>query len=254
MPPRRRRSRGHVEQLPSGNFRAIVYAGVDPLTGKQRYLKETRSTRSRAEVALTRLQAEVDEDRHPQTDITVRQALRQWLEVADLADTTRERYEDLIRLHILPVLGDRQADKVDARVLDRLYARMQQCRDLCDGRRRTGHSCRPLSSSTVRKIHYIIRAALGRAVRWQQLGVNRAELAQVPAPAVTEPDPPSPEEAAALLNAAWADPDWGLLLWLTMLSGPPRRGLRAAVDRHRHCQGRSVGAGQHLPDQSRADP
>src|SRR6266496_5875423 len=219
MVPPRRRTRGHIESLPSGSFRAVVYAGADPLTRKPRYLRETHKSYDAARVALTKLQNQVDEDRHPRTDITVRQALRQWLEVADLADTTRERYEDLIRLHILPAFGDQPADKLDARALDRFYARLQQCRDLCSGRRVAGHMCRPLSSSTVRKIHYVIRAALGRAVRWRQLSVNRAQLAEVPAPNATEPDPPSPEEAAALLNVAWTDPDWGLLLWLTMLSG-----------------------------------
>lgn len=228
MPPRKRRPRGLIEELPSGSFRARVYAGVDPLTRKTRYLRETHKTYAAAEMALTRLQSQVDEDRHPRGDLTVRQAIVQWLEVVDLAATTRERYEDLVRLHILPVLGDRPADKLDARVLDRLYARLQQCRDLCDGRRAAGHVCRPLSSSTVRKVHYIIRGALDRAVRWQQIGVNRAELVDPPAPAPTEPDPPSPEEAAALLNDAWTDPEWGLFLWLTMLSGA-RRGEVCAL-------------------------
>jgi integrase len=32
-------ARGHVEQLPSGSFRAVVYAGVDPLTRRPVYLK-----------------------------------------------------------------------------------------------------------------------------------------------------------------------------------------------------------------------
>jgi len=41
MPPRRRRPRGHIQELPSGSFQAIVYAGVDPLTGEERYLRET---------------------------------------------------------------------------------------------------------------------------------------------------------------------------------------------------------------------
>jgi integrase len=91
VPPRRRRTRGHIEPLPSGSFRAVVYAGADPLTSKPRYLRETHKTYDAAQVALTRLQGQVDEDRHPRTDITVRQALAQWLEVADLADTTRER-------------------------------------------------------------------------------------------------------------------------------------------------------------------
>jgi integrase len=231
MPPRKRRPRGIIEELPSGSFRARVYAGADPLTRKARYVRETHKTYAEAEKALTRLQSEVDEDRHPRGDVTVRQAVAQWLEVADLADTTRERYEDLIRLYVLPVLGDRPADKLDARVLEQLYARLQRCRDLCGGRRAAGHVCRPLSTSTTRKVHYIIRAALGRAVRWGQLGVNRAELVDPPAPAATEPDPPSPEEAAALLNDAWQDPEWGLMLWLTMLSGA-RRGEVCALRWH----------------------
>jgi hypothetical protein len=34
-------SRGHIERLPSGSFRVRVYAGKDPVTGKERVLKET---------------------------------------------------------------------------------------------------------------------------------------------------------------------------------------------------------------------
>jgi hypothetical protein len=26
--------RGHIHELPSGSFRAMVYAGIDPLTGR----------------------------------------------------------------------------------------------------------------------------------------------------------------------------------------------------------------------------
>lgn len=63
MPPRKRRPRGHIAQLPSGSWRAVVYAGVDPLTGKQRQLRDTATTYEAAEIALTKLQRQVDEDR-----------------------------------------------------------------------------------------------------------------------------------------------------------------------------------------------
>jgi integrase len=53
-------------------------------------------------------------------------------------------------------------------------------------------------------------------------------MAEAPAPSRAEPDPPSAAEAAALLNASWKDPEWGLLLWLTMLTGP-RRGEISAL-------------------------
>jgi hypothetical protein len=82
-----------------------VYAGTDVLTGKMRQLRETAPTYAEANKILTKLQRQVDEDRHPKSDITVRQAIEQWLGVVDLEQTTRERYDDLIRLYILPTFG-----------------------------------------------------------------------------------------------------------------------------------------------------
>jgi integrase len=72
-----------------------VYAGKDPLTGKERYGRQTAKTDQAAEIVPTRLQVGVDEDRQPKSDLTVRQAIEQWLEVARLEDTTRDRYDDL---------------------------------------------------------------------------------------------------------------------------------------------------------------
>ncbi|WP_207223423.1 hypothetical protein [Pseudonocardia sediminis] len=181
MPPRKRRSRGHIEELPSGSFRAVVFAGLDPLTGRERRIRETARTHAEATKLLTKLQRQVDENKQPKSSITVGQAVAQWLEVADLQTTTRERYDDLIRLYVLPTFGTLQAGKLDAELLERFYARLQKCRDLCTGRSRN-HVCRPLSASTTRKVHYILRAALDRAVRWRHLGVNPATLAEPPAP------------------------------------------------------------------------
>ena len=58
-------ARGHVEQLPSGSFRAVVYAGTDPFTRRQLYFKATVKTEPQAsprnrstawiETALSRL-------------------------------------------------------------------------------------------------------------------------------------------------------------------------------------------------------
>jgi hypothetical protein len=101
-----RRPRGHIRELPSGSFQVIVYAGTDPLTKKSRYLRETLKTYGAAEVALTRLQGQIDQNRQPKTNITLGQAISRWLEIAKLEDTTRDRYEDLVRLYVRPALGD----------------------------------------------------------------------------------------------------------------------------------------------------
>lgn len=76
-------------------FKAIVYAGVDPLAGEERRPRDTAPTYDEAQVVLTRLLTHVDEDRHPKSGITVRQAVSQWLEVAELEDTTRAMLDGL---------------------------------------------------------------------------------------------------------------------------------------------------------------
>lgn len=76
------------------------------------------------------MQRQVDENKQPKSKITVGQAIEQWLDVAALEPTTRERYDDLIRLYVLPTFGSMQAGKLDAELLERFYARLQRCREL----------------------------------------------------------------------------------------------------------------------------
>lgn len=156
-------------------------------------------------------------------------ALAQWLEVAGHQATTRERYDDLIRLYLTPTFGSMRSSAVDAQLLERFYARLQRCRELCSGGPRAGHTCRPLANNTIRKLHSMLSAAFDRAVRYGQLGVNPAAMAEPPTFERGDPDPPSPAEAAALLNAAWSEPDWETFLWLSIGDRlPPRRDGRAA--------------------------
>src|ERR1700760_4011545 len=67
QPGRRRVARGEIERLPSGSLRVRVYAGLDPVTRKRRYLVATvpaGDTAERdAEAARTRLLQEVDRQR-----------------------------------------------------------------------------------------------------------------------------------------------------------------------------------------------
>jgi integrase len=46
---------GHIEQLPSGFWRAEVYAGKDPLTGREIRFRKTRKTEVEAQLELGRL-------------------------------------------------------------------------------------------------------------------------------------------------------------------------------------------------------
>jgi len=75
---------GASEPLPFGALRVTVYAGVDPLSNRRMYPRETipagPRAASEAEQARTRLLNQVDERRNPRTTATVNQLIDRWLE------------------------------------------------------------------------------------------------------------------------------------------------------------------------------
>src|SRR5262249_26223651 len=84
-------------------------------------------------------------------------------------------------------------------------------------------------ASTVRQIHAIISGAMTAAARWGWIDSNPARIAARPKQTPPEPDPPSPEEAARLVEEAFRmDAEWGTLVWLVMATGV-RRGEICAL-------------------------
>ena len=85
------------------------------------------------------------------------------------------------------------------------------------------HQCRPLKSSSRLKVLSIVAAALSLAKRYKWIDENPAESATMPSPGDHEPDPPTPEQAAALLNLAFAeDEEFGLFCWTAFTTGGRR--------------------------------
>ena len=83
-----RTSKGHIQCLPSGSFRVKVYAGTDPVTGKERLLRETCPDEVTATAALARLLKEAQSHQAPNRDATFGLVLDKYLEVTDLAEST----------------------------------------------------------------------------------------------------------------------------------------------------------------------
>ena len=244
----RRRQRGSVEELRSGAFRVRVYAGIDPVSGRKHYLKETvpagPKAAAEADKVMRRLANQVDEHRQPRTSATVDQLLARHLELVDVAPTTKATYTKYVEKHVRKQLGRIKAGAVGAEHLESLYAELRRCQIHCEpGRRgidhRTPrphacdercrlHTCVPLAPSTVQQIHFLLNGAFDRAVRWKWISVNPAQLVSAPPRLPPDPQPPSAEEAARLLEEAWADPDWGALVWFAMTTGL-RRGELCGV-------------------------
>ncbi|MBT1095092.1 tyrosine-type recombinase/integrase [Streptomyces sp. Tu102] len=232
----KRRQRGRIRPNGAG-FQVRVYAGRDPLTKKDIYLHEQAETEVEAEKVRTKLLDQVDENRHPKTQVTMSFLLDRWLGVAGLDETSYERTEGIIRNHLKPTFGDLKAGKLTVEMLELFYARLGQCQEQCEGRRngkadprtKQKHLCEPLAPNTVRKIHFTLRPALNRGLRWGYVTTNVATLAEPPSQPKPNPDPPTPEEAALVLNTAWPkDLDWGTFLFMKMVTGS-RRGEMCAL-------------------------
>jgi hypothetical protein len=89
-------STGNIEELASGSLRVRVrvYAGVDVLTGRDLYLKETipagPDARACAQRRLDELVEQVLAGRHPKTNVPLRLLIEQHLQVADVERRTKE--------------------------------------------------------------------------------------------------------------------------------------------------------------------
>ena len=211
---------GSIEALPSGRYRAVVRAGKDPITGKRIKLTETCATETAARQARERMLEQIEAENHPDRAATLEVLMTAWMEAVDHQLNTRVTNEVYVRRVLVPTLGSMPLRKLQQRVdlIDRLYTHLRRCSELCDGRPFTvhtrsdahecdtakchSHACRPMSPSTVRRIHAILSGALGYAVSWGWIERNPASYAHPPKLQRRRARPPEAEQVARLLNLA----------------------------------------------------
>src|SRR3954468_2288021 len=116
------------------SFQVVVYAGIDPLTGRKLHLRESTSDEAEAQRILRRLTAQVDEQRHAKTNASFRTAMEAWLRTHEVEETTRASYEMYARVHLSRPWGAEPIGKVDPRLLEEFYAELRRCSARCDGR------------------------------------------------------------------------------------------------------------------------
>src|SRR6476660_483773 len=125
-----RRARGHIRRR-GGSFQVLVYAGTDPLTGKPNYLTESTPDEAQAQKILTRLLAQVDDQRNPRTKATMGAVLDAWLRTHEAEETTLDGYRGYVRRTIEPALGAVPIAKITPQVLEELYADLRRCKHRC---------------------------------------------------------------------------------------------------------------------------
>jgi integrase len=208
--------RGHLRKRGDA-WELRAYAGVDPITKRQKYVTRTfRGGKREAEEALAKLVTEVSGGGHAAQDTTVGDLISQWLDLAkpDLSPTTARGYDWITKTYVLPSLKDVPLARLRTSQLDRLYAKLRE---------NGGQDGKPLSAATVRQVHAILRRALQQGVKWGWITTNPAAMASSPRVRSQHLDPPDPDEVVRLIEAATAeDPDFGCFLLLAATTGARR--------------------------------
>ncbi|MGQ4329279.1 tyrosine-type recombinase/integrase [Streptomyces hayashii] len=109
--PQRRREFGTTRKLPSGRWQAR-YVGPD---GQRHTAPETFETKSDAQDWLNLVRADIERDvwRDPDAGaVNFKKYAMRWKEERGLAPTTVDRYDGLLRLHILPTFGGKDLDEI----------------------------------------------------------------------------------------------------------------------------------------------
>ncbi len=100
------RRSGNIEEG-AGALRVRLYAGQDPVTGKQSYLRATipgttEAAWRKARNKLTEFQAQVIKQRNVPTSVTLAYAVDEWLRTSEVEESTRAGYVNYVERYIRP--------------------------------------------------------------------------------------------------------------------------------------------------------
>jgi integrase len=158
-------------------YYAVIYEGIDPLTGRERRRWHPAGT---DQAVAERLACDLADRRrrdggHDRGSLTLAVYLTQrWLPSKQMAlrPSTWDSYRRVIELHVVPRVGRVLLRHLRPDHLERLYAEL-----LDDGR---ANGSGGLHNKTVVEIHMIVRRALDDAVRRGLILTNPAKVACAP--------------------------------------------------------------------------
>ena len=125
-------------------------------------------------------------------NMTVGEYLDRWLDAVrgTVRERTWQRNEEIVRIHLKPMLGGAKLDRLDALKVQTLYGAKLES---------------GLSQRTVQIIHTTLHKALKQAVRWSLIPRNVTEAVDPPRPSAREIRPLGVEQVKKLLVAAKGD-------------------------------------------------
>ncbi|MGY3234098.1 integrase [Bradyrhizobium sp. USDA 4448] len=175
--------KGSIKQRSEGSYSLII--DLPRERGEKRKQKwiTFRGTKRGAEKELARLLTEMEAGQYVEASkLTVGRWIDQWIEAGapgrrrkKVSQRTLERYGQLLRTHVKPVLDNRRLQKLRAPEIDKLYAEMADAKFI--------------SPRTQHHVHTVLSACLATAHRKGLTSTNPMQrVEQIPAPENFDPD------------------------------------------------------------------
>jgi integrase len=212
---RRANGDGSLTQLPDGRYMARLDLGWKD--GKRQRKAVFGRTKAEALKKLAKVRADNDQGLPVVMNerATVAQFLDRWYVDAakpSVRPKTATRYEQLIRLHIVPAIGRIQLTKLTPQHVQNLYA------SKLDGK---------LAPRSVHHIHCLLHHALETAVRWNTIPRNPCDAVDPPRVPRKEMNVFSQEQARDFIAAVSGDPLEAL--YITAITTGMRQGELLAL-------------------------
>lgn len=190
-----------IDKRAENKWRIRVYLGLDPGTGKKKYLTETFHGGYReAQRRSRKIEIEVEERGYTDlSKLTLSNHLYSWLESLrsrSIRPRTIQWYEEIVNNHLVPKLGNIQLKKLNPSHIESYYAKGLK-HGRMDGKG-------GLSAQTVQHHGRVLSQALAHAVRMEVIGRNVAQNVIPPSHKRKEVEPLTPEDIRKLLEVAYS--------------------------------------------------
>ena len=160
---------GTIRKRADGRWEGKYTLGYEPKTGKLIRKSVYGKTQKEVRLALSKIVSEMDSGTYAEpSKMKVSQWLDEWLAsyTMNIKPATRSAYEEHIRVHIKPSLGDIPLKQLSTRDIQQLYTNLLKEREL--------------SPKTVRNIHGVLHRTLEQAKLLGYIRVNLADAAVTP--------------------------------------------------------------------------
>lgn len=201
------RGGGTIRKRSDGRWEARYTLGFDPKTGKQIQRSVYGATQKEVRQKLTRVLAEIDDGSYIEP---CSMKMGEWLDIwlrdytINIKPATHSAYEQHVRVHIKPELGETHLTEITPVMVQRLYNKLL--------------NERKLSPKSVKNIHGVFHRAMEQAKRLGYLRVNPLDAVILPRVEKTQVSTLADDNLAKFLNAIKGDP-YELVLFVTVFTG-----------------------------------